>query len=111
VCGPTLTPVPSDIVALGLRKTWPMIRSAVEAIRASAHFKYDPQATYHHPHSATTIGHGQPVYCGYHTQTNSVGRAWQSVPAAISFIRSLNMNWPGLRHRRLWNELGERDQR
>jgi len=62
----------SDIVALGLAENVADDPLAVEAIRASAHFKYDPQATYIILTPPTTIATGQPVYCGYHTQTNSV---------------------------------------
>src|SRR6266853_4280071 len=66
------TPVPSDIVALGLAENLADDPLATEAIRASAHFGYDPQATYIILTPPTTIASGQPVYCGYHTQTTSV---------------------------------------
>ncbi|MFY9580491.1 MAG: hypothetical protein WAQ33_14345 [Gaiellaceae bacterium] len=44
----------------------------MEAQRAAAHSNYDPQATYIVMTPPRTIGTGQPVYCGYHTQTTSI---------------------------------------
>jgi len=66
------TPVPSDIVTLGLAENLVDDPLAMEAIRASAHFGYDPRATYIILTPPTTIGTGQPVYCGYHTQTRAL---------------------------------------
>src|SRR5258705_10371814 len=66
------TPVPSDIIALGLAEKVAYDPLAMESIRASAHFKYNPQATYIILTPPTSIATGQPVYCGYHTQTTSV---------------------------------------
>jgi hypothetical protein len=90
------TPVPSDIVALGLSENVADDPLAMEAIRASAHFKYDPQATYIILTPPTTIATGQPVYCGYHTQTNSVNGIGNPYRLQYTFIPFLNMNWPGL---------------
>ncbi len=90
------TPVPSDIVALGLAENVADDPLAVEAIRASTHFKYDPQATYIILTPPTSIATGQPVYCGYHTQTNSVDGLGNPYRLQYAFIPFLNMNWPGL---------------
>src|SRR6266480_4997583 len=90
------TPVPSDIVALGLAENVADDPLAVEAIRASTHFKYDAQATYIILTPPTSIATGQPVYCGYHTQTNSVDGLGNPYRLQYAFIPFLNMNWPGL---------------
>ena len=66
------TPVPSEIVTLGLSENLVDDPIAMEAMRASAHFNYDPNATYIVMTPPRTIGTGQPVYCGYHTQTTSI---------------------------------------
>ena len=66
------TPVPADIVTLGLAENLVDDPIATEAMRASAHFGYNPNATYIILTPPGTIGTGQPVYCGYHTQTTSV---------------------------------------
>src|SRR5438309_3250208 len=48
------TPVPSDIVTLGLAENLVDDPIAAEAMRASAHFKYDPNATCHEYGEAVT---------------------------------------------------------
>jgi hypothetical protein len=90
------TPVPSDIVTLGLEENLVDDPIAAEAIRAAAHFGYNPQATYIVLTPPTTIGTGQPVYCGYHTQTSSVDGYGNPYRVQYAFIPFLNMNWPGL---------------
>jgi serine protease len=65
-------PVPDDIVTLGLAENLADDPIAQEAIRASAHFGYDSTATYIILTPPSTIATGEPVYCGYHTQTSSV---------------------------------------
>ena len=90
------TPVPSDIVASGLAQNLSDDPIATEAMRASAHFNYDPQATYIILTPPTTIATGQPVYCGYHTQTNSVNGLGNPYRLQYAFIPFLNANWPGL---------------
>src|SRR5229473_1356174 len=90
------TAVPSDIIALGLAENVADDPLAVEAIRASAHFNYNPQATYIILTPPTSIATGQPVYCGYHTQTNSVDGLGNPFRIQYAFIPFLNMNWPGL---------------
>lgn len=90
------TPVPSDIVTLGLEENLADDPIAAEAIRASAHFGYNPQATYIILTPPTAIGTGQPVYCGYHTQTTSVDGYGNPYRVQYAFIPFLNMNWPGL---------------
>src|SRR5438270_8406119 len=90
------TPVPSDIVTLGLAENVADDPLATEAIRASAHFGYNPQATYIILTPPTTIGTGQPVYCGYHTQTTSVDGYGNPYRVQYAFIPFLNASWPGL---------------
>jgi serine protease len=90
------TPVPSDIVTLGLAENLVDDPIAMEAMRASAHFNYDPQATYIVLTPPRTIGTGQPVYCGYHTQTTSIDGLGNPYRLQYSFIPFLNMDWPGI---------------
>lgn len=87
------SPVPSDIVTLGLAENLVADPIAAEAQKAAAHFGYDAQATYFVLTPPTTIGTGQPVYCGYHTQTTTPSGTGQ---IQYSFIPFLDMNWPGL---------------
>jgi hypothetical protein len=90
------TPVPSNIVTLGLAQNLVDDPIAMEAQRAAAHFGYDPQATYIVLTPPRTIGAGQPVYCGYHTQTTSVNGIGNPLRVQYAFIPFLNMNWPGV---------------
>jgi hypothetical protein len=90
------TAVPGDIVALGLAENLADDPIAAEAIRASAHFKYDNEATYIILTPPTTIATGQPVYCGYHTQTTSVDGLGNPYRLQYAFIPFLNANWPVL---------------
>jgi hypothetical protein len=90
------TPVLDDIVTLGLSENLVDDPIATEAMRASAHFKYDPEATYIVMTPPGTIGTGQPVYCGYHTQTTSLDGVGNPYRIEYSFIPFLNMDWPGL---------------
>jgi hypothetical protein len=90
------TPVPSDIVALGLAENLVDDPIAAEAQRAAAHFKYDPLATYIILTPPTTIATGQPVYCGYHAQTTSLNGYGNPFRVQYAFIPFLNMDWPGL---------------
>jgi hypothetical protein len=90
------TPVPSDIITLGLAENLVNDPIANEAQRAAAHFSYNPQATYIILTPPTTVATGEPVYCGYHTQTTSVNGAGNPFRLQYAFIPFLNMNWPGL---------------
>src|SRR5437868_3409302 len=90
------TPVPDDIIAAGLAQNLVDDPIAQEAIRASAHFKYDPLATYVILTPPSTIATGQPVYCGYHTQTTSIDGIGNPYRLQYAFIPWLNTNWPGL---------------
>ncbi len=90
------TPVPSDIVTLGLAQNLVDDPLAMEAQRASAHFNYDPNATYIVLTPPRTIATGQPVYCGYHTQTTSINGLGNPYRLQYAFIPFLNMDWPGL---------------
>lgn len=90
------TPVPSDIVGLGLAENLVNDPIAQEAMRASAHFKYDPDATYIVLTPPETIATGQPVYCGYHTQTTSLDGLGNPYRIEYAFIPFLNAAWPGI---------------
>jgi hypothetical protein len=90
------TPVPSDIVTLGLAENLVDDPIAMEAQRASAHFNYDPNATYVVLTPPRTMATGQPAYCGYHTQTTSLDGLGNPYRLQYAFIPFLNMDWPGL---------------
>lgn len=90
------TPVPDDIIAAGLAQNVADDPIAQEAMRASAHFGYDAQATYIILTPPSTIATGQPVYCGYHTQTSSVDGAGNPYRLQYAFIPWQNENWPGV---------------
>src|SRR3954469_3877778 len=90
------TPVPDDIVTLGLAENLVDDPLAMEAQRAAAHFGFNPMATYIVLTPPRTIGTGQPVYCGYHTQTTSVDGLGNPARIQYSFIPFLNMDWPGV---------------
>jgi len=87
------TPVPDDILTLGLAQNLVDDPIAMEAMRASAHFNYDPDATYIVMTPPRTIGTGQPVYCGYHTQTTSIDGLGNPYRIQYSFIPYLNKDW------------------
>ncbi len=90
------TPVPDDIIALGLSENLVDDPIAMEAMRASAHFNYDPNATYIILTPPRPVATGQPVYCGYHTQTTSVDGLGNPYRLQYAFIPFLNANWPGV---------------
>jgi len=90
------TPVPSDIVTLGLAENLVDDPIASEAMRASAHFNYDPSATYIILTPPRPVATGQPVYCGYHTQTTSIDGYGNPYRLQYAFIPFLNTDWPGL---------------
>jgi len=81
------TPVPDNIVTLGLAENLVDDPLAMEAMRASAHFTYDPNATYIIMTPPKTSGVGeQAVYCGYHSQTTSVDGLGNPYRIEYSFI-------------------------
>jgi hypothetical protein len=90
------SPVPDQIVTLGLAENTVDDPLAMEAMRASAHFQYDPQATYIilTPPQATAVGQF-PVYCGYHTQTTSVNGLGNPYRVQYAFIPFLNSDLNG----------------
>jgi hypothetical protein len=90
------TPVPDDIVTLGLAENLIDDPIAAEAQRAVGHFGYNPQATYMILTPPRPIASGQPVYCGYHTQTTTVDGLGNPERFQYAFIPWLNTNWPGL---------------
>jgi hypothetical protein len=89
-------PVPDDIITLGLGENLVDDPIAQEAVRASAHFGYDANATYIILTPPTTIATGEPVYCGYHTQTSSIDGVGNPYRVQYAFIPWLNENWPVL---------------
>jgi hypothetical protein len=88
------TPVPDDIVTLGLAENLVDDPLAMEAQRAAAHFQFDPQATYIILTPPRPIATGQPVYCGYHTQTTSINGLGNPFRIQYSFIPFQNKDWP-----------------
>ncbi len=89
-------PVPDDIIALGLAENLSDDPIAAEAQRAAAHFGFNPQATYIIMTPPTTIATGQPVYCGYHSQTTSIDGLGNPDRLQYAFIPWQNENWPVL---------------
>jgi hypothetical protein len=90
------TPVPDTIIASGLAQNLTDDPIAMEAMRASAHFKYDPYATYIIMTPPRPIATGQPAYCGYHSQTTSIDGIGNPYRIEYSFIPWQNTDWPGL---------------
>src|SRR6266851_2331735 len=87
------TPVPDDIVTLGLAENLVDDPLALEAQRAAAHFQYDPRATYIVLTPPRPIATGQPVYCGYHTQTTSIDGLGNPFRIEYAFIPWQNTDW------------------
>ena len=87
------TPVPDEIVTLGLAENLVDDPLAMEAQRASAHFTYDPHATYIILTPPRPIATGQPVYCGYHSQTTSIDGIGNPYRIEYSFIPWQNTGW------------------
>jgi serine protease len=90
------TPVPDQIVTLGLAENLVDDPLAMEAQRASAHFTFDPDATYIIMTPPRPVATGQPAYCGYHTQTTSINGIGNPYRIEYSFIPWQNTDWPGL---------------
>jgi hypothetical protein len=90
------SPVPDNIITLGLAENLVDDPLASEAVRAVQHFDYNPNATYIILTPPTAIATGEPVYCGYHTQTTSVDGLGNPERIQYAFIPWLNENWPGL---------------
>jgi len=90
------SPVPADIVTLGLAQNLVDDPIAQEAIKASKHFSYNANATYIVLTPPSAIATGEPVYCGYHSQTTSVDGLGNPYRIQYAFIPWLNENWPGL---------------
>jgi hypothetical protein len=91
------TPVPDDIITLGLAQNLVDDPLAMEAQRAAAHFgNYNPNAVYLILTPPRPVGTGQPVYCGYHTQTTSIDGIGNPFRIQYSFIPWQNTNWPVL---------------
>jgi serine protease len=59
-------------------------------------FQVRPERDVHRDDATPNDRHGQPVYCGYHTQTTSINGLGNPFRIQYSFIRFLNADWPGL---------------
>ena len=79
-------------------------------MRAAAHFQYDPDATYIILTPPRPIATGQPVYCGYHTQTTSIDGLGNPFRIQYAFIPFQNKDWPALGSRRLRQAQRQRDE-
>ena len=90
------TPVPDDIIASGLAQNIVDDPIATEAMRASAHFGYDPNAVYIIMVPPRPVATGQPAYCGYHSQTTSIDGLGNPYRLQYAFIPWQNTEWPGL---------------
>ena len=91
------SPVPSDIVTLGLAENMVDDPLAAEAVRAADHFgSWNPNALYIILTPPEPIGTGQPAYCGYHSQTQSVDGIGNPTRIQYAFIPWQNTSWPGL---------------
>jgi hypothetical protein len=90
------TPVPDTIVASGMAENLVDDPIAQEAMRASAHFKYDPNATYIVLTPPKPLATGQPAYCGYHSQTTSLDGIGNPYRIEYAFIPWQNTNYPVL---------------
>jgi hypothetical protein len=87
------TPVPDAIVTLGLAENLVDDPLAMEAQRASAHFTFDPNATYIIMTPPRPVATGQPAYCGYHTQTTSLDGLGNPYRIEYAFIPWQNTDW------------------
>jgi len=90
------TPVPSPITAYGMAENLVDDPIASAAVRGMQHFGYKRDATYIVLTPPGPIATGQPVYCGYHTQTTSVDGLGNAHRIQYAFIPWLNTNYPGL---------------
>jgi hypothetical protein len=88
--------VPSDITTLGLAENLADDPIAAEAVRATQHFGYKRDATYIILTPPGTLGTGEPVYCGYHSQTTSVSGVGNPERIQYAFIPWLNTDYPGV---------------
>jgi hypothetical protein len=88
------SPVPSDITTYGLAENLVDDPIASEAVKGMQHFGYRRDATYIVLTPPGTIGTGEPVYCGYHSQTTSVDGLGNSARIQYAFIPWLNTNYP-----------------
>jgi serine protease len=89
-------PVPDAIIANGLAENLTDDPIASEAMRAAAHFKYDPNAVYIIMTPPRPVATGQPAYCGYHSQTTSIDGYGNPFRLQYAFIPWQNTSWPGL---------------
>jgi hypothetical protein len=91
------SPVPDNIVTLGLAENLVDDPLAQEAVKATGHFGYDPNGVYLILTPPQTSGVGeQAVYCGYHTQTTAIDGLGNQERVQYSFIPWQNTDVPVL---------------
>jgi hypothetical protein len=91
------SPVPDNIVTLGLAENLVDDPLAQEAVKATGHFGYDPNGVYIIMTPPGTSGVGeQAVYCGYHSQTTSVDGLGNQARVQYAFIPWQNTAVPAL---------------
>ena len=88
--------VPSNIVTLGLAENLVDDPIAAEAVRATQHFGYHRDATYIILTPPGSIGTGEPVYCGYHSQTSALNGMGNPERIQYAFIPWQNTDYPGI---------------
>ena len=91
------SPVPDNIVTLGLAENLVDDPLAQEAVKATGHFGYDPNGVYLIMTPPGTSGAGeQAVYCGYHSQTTTVDGLGNQERLQYAFIPWQNTAVPAL---------------
>ena len=91
------SPVPDNIVTLGLAENLVDDPLAQEAVKATGHFGYDPNGVYLIMTPPGTSGVGeQAVYCGYHSQTTTVDGLGNQERLQYAFIPWQNTAVPAL---------------
>jgi hypothetical protein len=91
------SPVPDNIVTLGLAENLVDDPLAQEAVKATGHFGYDPNGVYVILTPPGTSGVGeQAVYCGYHSQTTALDGLGNQERVQYAFIPWQNTAVPAL---------------
>ena len=90
------TPVPDDIVASASRRTSSTTRSRRRRCGRRRTSSTTRARRTSSSRRRATIATGQPVYCGYHSQTTSVDGLGNPYRIQYAFIPWLNTNWPGV---------------
>jgi len=91
------SPVPDNIVTLGLAENLVDDPLAQEAVKATGHFGYDPNGVYLIMTPPGTSGAGeQAVYCGYHSQTTTIDGLGNQERLQYAFIPWQNTDVPAV---------------